>query len=186
MEYQNQQMAIYNLEIALMGIQREKTTINRMRYNARFLKEKNPELITANLRRKELIAQEKETTRLLKLAKPPRVQKKHSVKALGAAKLDALNDDACGICMEVHTLRDSLHTSCGHCFGSVCYGIYLQHTHAHEQRLQRHIQQPNAPHQDAFAHMLQQTRNYACPMCRTKNPSLTSYKESAKPLPKNT
>jgi hypothetical protein len=188
MDYHNSLMAIYNLEIALMAIRREKDNINRMRYNARFLKgPKTPELVVAEARRKELIVQEKETKLLLKLANPPRVvaQKTYNTKALGAARLDTLNDDACGICMELHTLRDSLHTSCGHCFGSACYGIYLEHAQAHEQRLQRYVQErPNAPHQNAIAHMLQVTRQYACPMCRTKNPSLTAYKERAKAVRK--
>lgn len=184
---------LLNLKRTALFIRIEKDNINRMKYNARWLKEKTPELIAAEARRKELIIQEKETKRLIKLAKPPKTPKtvhekgpdNFKTKALSAAKLDVLNDDACGICMEVHTLRDSLHTSCGHCFGSTCYGIYLEHTQAHGQRLERYVQaQPNAPHQHAVARMLQETRNYACPMCRTKNPSLTSYKERAKPVRK--
>ena len=181
---------LFSLKRIALFIRIEKDSINRMKYNARWLKEKTPELIDAEARRKELIVQEKEIKRLIKLAKPPKlVHEKRpdnfKTKALGAAKLDTLNDDACGICMEVHTLRDSVHTSCGHCFGTVCYGIYLQHTQAHEKHMQQRVQQnPTSPHQAAFAYMLQETRNYACPMCRTKNPALTNYKERAKPVRK--
>jgi hypothetical protein len=81
----------------------------------------------------------------------PRAPKTHTTKTLSAAKLDVVNEDHCGICMESHTLRDSVHTSCGHCFGSVCYEIMLQHKN-----------------------------NSACPMCRNSNPTLTFYKARAK------
>ena len=181
---------VFTLKRNLMFIRIEKDSINRTKYNARWEKKKTPEVIEAEARRRELIIQEKETKRLLKLARPPKVTVEKGpanlkTKALGAARLNKLNDDACGICMEVHTLRDSVHTSCGHCFGSVCYGIYLEHTHNHERHLQRYVQEhPNTQHQVAFAHMLQMTRNYACPMCRAKNPSLTSYKERAAPVRK--
>lgn len=90
--------------------------------------------------------------RVLAPAKPraPAPPKTKITKTLSAAKLNVLNEDNCGICMESHTLRDSVHTSCGHCFGIVCYEI-----------------------------MLKYNINAACPMCRNPKPCFTFYKGRA-------
>ena len=181
------------LKQRLCTIRIERGDIARMRYNARWeMDNHQPQLIEARARFLELMRQEKETVRLMKLrrnpnwpAPRPRRQvpsKRFITKSLGAAKLDVLNDDVCGICMETHTLRESVHTSCGHCFGVDCYKIYLEHAQAHgAQLLARRDAQTNAQYQHVLAHMYQDTQAYACPMCRTKNPSLTAYKERAAP-----
>ena len=74
-------------------------------------------------------------------------------RALGAKKIDEPMGDACGICLETHTMRHGLHTSCGHCFGAACMKSYLEH--------------PNS--------------NNACPICRQPKPKLTIYRPWATP-----
>ena len=54
---------LFSLKRIALFIRIEKDSINRMKYNARWLKEKTPELIDAEARRKELIVQEKEIKR---------------------------------------------------------------------------------------------------------------------------
>ena len=73
---------------------------------------------------------------------------KAKTRCFGAARLDVMITDECGICMEKHILRDALHTSCGHCFGRKCY----------EQMLHTNTDAP-------------------CPLCRQAKPLLTIYKE---------
>ena len=78
---------------------------------------------------------------------------KPTVRALAANKLDEPMADACGICMETHTMRDGLHTSCGHCFGAACMKSYTEH--------------PNSKN--------------TCPICRAPGPKLTTYRPRATP-----
>ncbi len=149
-----------DLKRSLIPISYEKANIRLAKYNARYETTISPQLIENAKRLKELIALEKQTKHAIMILKdptwtppvrkprapaPPKLLK---TKALSAAKLDVCNEDNCGICMESHTLRDSLHTSCGHCFGAVCYKIMLKHN-----------------------------LNSACPMCRTQKPCLTFYKQ---------
>ena len=152
------------LKVSLVSINREKANIHLAKYNARWETTISPELIENAKRLKDLIALEKITIHAIKILKDPTwiprapAPKKRislpatkKTKSLSAAKLDVVNKDHCGICMESHTLRESVHTSCGHCFGSVCYEIMLKHK-----------------------------TNSACPMCRNSNPCLTFYRERAK------
>ena len=76
-----------------------------------------------------------------------------TVKVLAAKKLDEPMADACGICLETHTMRDGLHTSCGHCFGAACMKSYLEHPYS----------------------------KTACPICRAPNPKRTTYRPRAAP-----
>jgi len=150
------------LKRSLISISSEKATIHLAKYNARWDTTVSPQLIENAKRLKELIALEKQTKLAIRLLKDPtwtppvrppakpKAPKPTKTKALSAAKLDVPNPDNCGICMESHTLRDSVHTSCGHCFGSMCYEIMLKHN-----------------------------LNSACPMCRTPKPCLTFYKQRA-------
>ena len=150
-----------DLKRSLISISSEKANIRLAKHNARWETTISPQLIENAKRLKELIALEKQTKHSIRILKdptwtpsvrkpiplPPKLTK---TKALSAAKLDVRIEDNCGICMESHTLRDSLHTSCGHCFGTVCYEI-----------------------------MLKYNLNSACPMCRTPKPCLTFYKQRA-------
>ena len=148
------------MKSSLLTINREKANIHLAKYNARWETTVSPQLIENAKRLKELIALEKQTKHAIMILKdptwtppvrkprapaPPKLTK---TKALSAVKLNVRNEDNCGICMESHTLRDSVHTSCGHCFGSVCYEIMLKHN-----------------------------LNSGCPMCRAPKPCLTFYKQ---------
>jgi len=73
---------------------------------------------------------------------------KPTVRALGAKKIDEPMGDACGICLDTHTMRHGLHTSCGHCFGAACMKSYLEHHNS----------------------------KHACPICREPKPKLTIYR----------
>jgi hypothetical protein len=192
-----QGVTMEQLKQHLRAIGIEKGDIARMKYNARWERGNQP--IEARNRFLELIRQEKETVRLIKLQRNPNwtppvprqrrpaPPKRFTTKSLGATKLDVPNDDACGICMEIHTLRESVHTSCGHCFGANCYNIYLTHVQSHgAQLLAQQYMQENAQFQHALNHMYQDSQAYACPMCRTKTPSLTAYKERATPKRRST
>ena len=149
-----------DLKRSLNSITSEKADIRLAKYNARWETTVSPQLIENAKRLKELIALEKQTKHSIMILKypnwtppvrkprPPPPPKLTKTKALSAAKLDVRNEDNCGICMESHTLRDSVHTSCGHCFGSVCYEIMLKHS-----------------------------VNSACPMCRAPKPCLIFYKQ---------
>jgi len=145
-----------DLKFTLNDITSEKANIRLAKHNARGDTTVSPQLIENAKRLKELIALEKQTKLAIRLLKDPtwtppvKAPKPTKTKALSAAKLDVPNPDNCGICMESHTLRDSVHTSCGHCFGSMCYEIMLKHN-----------------------------LDSACPMCRTPKPCLTFYKQRA-------
>jgi hypothetical protein len=152
-------MTMDELRMTLISISSEKVGISLAKYNARW-ETGSPQLIDNAKRLKELIALEKQTKHSIMILKyptwtppvrkprPPPPPKPTKTKALSAAKLDVCNEDNCGICMESHTLRNSVHTSCGHCFGSVCYEIMLKHN-----------------------------LNSGCPMCRAPKPCLTFYKQ---------
>ena len=68
-------------------------------------------------------------------------------------------EDCCGICLESHLKKDTVQTSCGHCFGKECYEKML-------------ILANNDPHKNI------------CPMCRTKAPKLTYWRLPAPRKPR--
>lgn len=84
-----------------------------------------------------------------KTPKAPKAPKSTNIikKSFGAKRLDKPVDE-CSICMCVHTLRDGVHTACGHFFGRECYTQY---------------QQKATP--------------VNCPMCRSVDPCITVYNE---------
>ena len=73
---------------------------------------------------------------------------------LSKAKWDAPMEDVCGICMESHTMCDTLITSCNHSFGKVCYGKWA-------------------------AIRTNSRLCVSCPMCNTKSPTVTVYRQHA-------
>lgn len=165
-------MDVNQLKAALLSIRMEKEDIARMKYNARWEKVRSPELREALVRHRQLVAQEKETVLLLKQQHPPRAPQPHVVaqptlirplititQTLSAEELDKPLEDFCGICMDEHTRRDSIHTSCGHDFGRMCYERYSIHnTNINVNAGRIHRCTP-------------------CPMCRNATPELTVYIE---------
>jgi hypothetical protein len=69
-------------------------------------------------------------------------------------------EDCCGICLETHLKKDTVQTSCGHCFGAECYERMLD------------LDGVRTP------------RKNICPMCRTKAPKLTYWRLPAPRKPR--
>jgi len=159
--------AIREMRYVLNTLAYERENIIRQKHNMRFelespipdtktkIRDLNASLRDIGRQRSELVTR----INLLKnpnwtkpTSKPkPKTITPHVVRALGAKKLDEPLSDLCGICMETHTMRDGLHTSCGHCYGAVCYEVYRAH-------LNRPL--PSIP----------------CPMCRRVNILITTYR----------
>jgi hypothetical protein len=82
---------------------------------------------------------------------------KETVVQLSRVQLDETMDDVCIICMEPHTIGDTVLTCCGHRFGQDCFHAWAKHRH----ELNRGIQ---------------------CAMCKKDHPSVTKYEEKARPI----
>lgn len=77
-------------------------------------------------------------------------------KALTSKQIDSSNEDVCGICLELHTARESLETECKHRFGATCFEHWT-----------------NA--------CVQQRKALTCPCCKKVNPKVVQFYERAKP-----
>ena len=75
-------------------------------------------------------------------------------KVLSKAKWNAPMEDVCGICMDNHSMCDTLLTSCNHQFGKACYEKWA------EIRTKSHL-------------------CVSCPMCKSNSPKITLYKQRA-------
>lgn len=73
-------------------------------------------------------------------------------RVLKKSLMETTIEDCCAICMENHLKKETVQTSCGHCFGAECYGRMLEAS-------------GNNPH-----------KKNVCPLCRTKAPVLTYWK----------
>ena len=81
---------------------------------------------------------------------PPIVETK---KALSVAKLNAPCEEPCGICFEVHLVKDTLRTDCNHHF---CKDQYLH-----------------------WININNNANNKTCPTCRKIRPAITTYRQRA-------
>ena len=78
------------------------------------------------------------------------------IRVLKKSIMETPIEDCCGICLETHLKKDTVQTSCGHCFGTVCYEKML-------------VLNPN---------------KNICPMCRTETPKLTYWRLPAPRKPR--
>jgi hypothetical protein len=81
-------------------------------------------------------------------------------RVLKKSLLETPIEDYCGICMDNHLKKETVQTSCGHCFGAECYERMLD------------LDGRKDP------------RKNICPMCRTKAPKLTYWRLPATRKPR--
>jgi len=161
---------IRELKHVLNVLSNELQDITRCKYNLRFAPHHptpatKHEIRVLNERRRDICKEREELLTRIHLIKDPNwtkpvpkpkkpaPPKPHVIRALSLKKIDEVMSDACGICMETHTMRDGLHTACGHCFGAVCYEIY-----------RAHLNRSTVP----------------CPICRRRNTQVTTYRPRGK------
>ena len=77
---------------------------------------------------------------------------------LSRSELDAEMDDVCIICMEPHSIGQTLLTSCGHRFGTECFSAWNKQC-------------------------CEMRKCVNCPMCKRDDPSVTTYVENAHAQP---
>jgi len=85
-------------------------------------------------------------------------QKMHTevaTKVLAKSKLDAVMEDMCSICFEVHIMRDTICTECHHHFGKACFQQWVQKCYS-------------------------ENKDVYCPLCKKVSPTYFAYREKAK------
>ena len=81
-----------------------------------------------------------------------------NVKYLSKEKIEQMEEDVCGICLDRHTKGDTVLTNCQHSFGQVCFQQWQ--TSCSTQR-----------------------KCVSCPLCKKKNPKMIRFKEKEKKKP---
>lgn len=139
---------------ALRWIRREKDRISLARYNDRHsLWDKETVRQTAdteyvkrlNDHQKRVVLQLRMQRNALRFARQSAPKHKHYC----SKRLNSVMDTCC-FCLNQHTLRESVHTDCGHYFGKACYQAY------------------QAANGD---------KKIACPLCRKVEPIITIFNE---------
>jgi hypothetical protein len=82
---------------------------------------------------------------------------KETIVQMTRAELDETMDDVCIICMDPHSIGDTVLTCCGHRFGQDCFNAWAKHRNESDCDTQ-------------------------CAMCKKDNPSITKYQEREMPV----